>query len=64
MSGVKGVPAKRVYPGEIGMYFEFFSKVDADRFYQQGIAKSSRIERIDLVAVVMKFSDAAESSES
>lgn len=59
----KGVPCKRVYPGEIGLYFEFFTEADADRFYQQGIAKSSRIERIDRCTVVMKHSG-ARSSES
>ncbi|NJL20549.1 MAG: hypothetical protein HC895_06640 [Leptolyngbyaceae cyanobacterium SM1_3_5] len=58
MSQVKGIPLKRVFPGAIGLYLEFFTEADADRFYQQGINTKSRVERIDHVTVVMKHSAA------
>ncbi|MBD2088324.1 hypothetical protein H6F67_00340 [Microcoleus sp. FACHB-1515] len=61
MNQVKGVPAKRVFPGAIGLYLEFFSEADADRFYQRGLEKNCCMEQIDRVTVVLKFSHAAKS---
>lgn len=58
MSQRKGVPLKRVFPIEQGLFLEFFSEAAADVFYQRCRAVGSRVERIDRVTITVKSPNA------
>lgn len=53
-----GFATKRAYPGEKGLYIEFFTSQDAKNFYAKGVATGSRVEMQDNNTVIMKFSEA------
>lgn len=54
-----GFPVKRTFPGEKGLYVEFFTTEDALNFYAKAQAKGSRIEMQGINTVILRFSEAS-----
>lgn len=56
MCEIMGYRAKRVYPGDLGLYLEFYSESDAQAYYYEGLELGNRVER-NGTTVIMKNSE-------
>lgn len=65
MSARTGFPVKRTYPGQKGLYIEFFNPQDALSFYAKALDKGSTCFEVqDSTTVIMKPKESSAEDDS
>lgn len=52
---VKRFTAKRIYPSDKGLHFEFATEAEAKEFYENGRSRGITSNELDGVTVIKKF---------